>query len=127
MQPDLYDILDCERTATDEELKKAYRRMAMRWHPDRNPDDADALQRFKEVAYAYQILSDPVRRLQYDRFGRVFTDGRSQGPFGTNDGEVDLSEVERPEPPDASVKRRRKVKTEDGEAAKAAAPPRPTN
>ena len=93
VQPDLYDILDCERAATDEELKKAYRRMAMRWHPDRNPDDPDALQRFKEVAYAYQILSDPVRRLQYDRFGRVFTDGRSQGPFGTSDGEVDLGEV----------------------------------
>ncbi len=92
MQPDLYAILDCPRSATDEELKKAYRRQALRWHPDRNPDDPEALQRFKEVAYAYQILSDPVKRLQYDRFGRVFTDGRSQGPFGAGD-EVDLGDL----------------------------------
>lgn len=92
MQPDLYAILDCARSATDEELKKTYRRQALRWHPDRNPDDPEALRRFKEVAYAYQILSDPVKRLQYDRFGRVFTDGRSQGPFGSAD-EIDLGEV----------------------------------
>ncbi|MCO4771509.1 MAG: DnaJ domain-containing protein [Deltaproteobacteria bacterium] len=92
MQPDLYDILDCERSATDEELKKAYRRQALRWHPDRNPDDPEALRRFKEVAYAYEVLSDPVKRLQYDRFGRVFTDGRGQGPFGSAD-EVDLGDV----------------------------------
>ncbi len=92
VQPDLYDILDVPRSATDEELKKAYRRQAMRWHPDRNPDDPDALQRFKEVAYAYQVLSDPVKRLQYDRFGRVFSDGRSQGPFGSAE-DVDLGEV----------------------------------
>jgi len=92
VQPDLYAILDCPRSATDEELKKSYRRQAMRWHPDRNPDDPEALQRFKEVAYAYQVLSDPARRLQYDRFGRVFTDGRSQGPFGTSE-DIDLGEV----------------------------------
>lgn len=92
MQPDLYAILETDRSATDEELKKAYRRQAMRFHPDRNPDDPDALRRFKEVAWAYGVLSDPVKRLQYDRFGRVFTDGRSQGPFGSPD-EVDLGEV----------------------------------
>ena len=92
MQPDLYTILDCARSSTDEELKKAYRKQALRWHPDRNPDDPEALRRFKEVAYAYQVLSDPVRRVQYDRFGRVFTDGRSQGPFGAGD-DVDLGDL----------------------------------
>ncbi len=92
MQPDLYALLDVDKSATDEELKKAYRRKALEHHPDRNPGDPDALRKFKEVAYAWSILSDPVKRLQYDRFGRVFTDGRSQGPFGSTD-EIDLGEV----------------------------------
>ena len=92
MQPDLYALLDVDKSATDEELKKAYRRKALEHHPDRNPGDLEALRKFKEVAYAWAILSDPVKRLQYDRFGRVFTDGRSQGPFGSTD-EIDLGEV----------------------------------
>ncbi len=92
MQPDLYALLDVDKSATDEELKKAYRRKALEHHPDRNPGDPEALRKFKEVAYAWSILSDPVKRLQYDRFGRVFTDGRSQGPFGSTD-EIDLGEV----------------------------------
>jgi len=92
VQPDLYALLDVDKSATDEELKKAYRRKALEHHPDRNPGDPEALRKFKEVAYAWSILSDPVKRLQYDRFGRVFTDGRSQGPFGSTD-EIDLGEV----------------------------------
>jgi DnaJ-class molecular chaperone len=89
---ELYSLLEVDRKATDEELKKAYRRQARRWHPDYNPGDPTAERRFKEVSYAYQVLSDPVRRLQYDRFGRVFSDGRSAGPFGTQ-SEVDLGAV----------------------------------
>jgi DnaJ-class molecular chaperone len=92
LQPDLYELLEVGRDATAEELKKAYRRQARRFHPDLNPDDAEAERRFKEVTWAYQVLSDATRRTQYDRFGRVFTDGRSQGPFGTSE-EVDLGSL----------------------------------
>jgi len=89
LKPDLYELLGVDRSASDEELKKAYRQQALRYHPDRNPGQ-EAERRFKEVTYAYQVLSDRGRRVQYDRFGRVFTDGRSQGPFGVED-EVDVA------------------------------------
>jgi molecular chaperone DnaJ len=92
LQPDLYDLLDVDRSSTPEALKKAYRKKALAFHPDRNPDDPEAAQRFKEVTYAYGILSDPIKKAQYDRFGRVLSDGRSAGPFGVNE-EVDLGEV----------------------------------
>lgn len=92
MQPDLYDLLEVARSANDDELKKAYRKQALRFHPDRNPGDKEAERRFKEVTYAYKVLSDPVKRVQYDRFGRVFSDGRDQGPFGTAE-DIDLGEV----------------------------------
>ena len=92
MQPDLYDLLDVERQASPDQLKKAFRKKALLYHPDRNPGDQDAERRFKEVTYAYGVLSDPVKKAQYDRFGRVFSEGRSQGPFGVQD-EVDLGEV----------------------------------
>ena len=92
MQPDLYDLLDVDRSAPPEELKKAYRRKALAFHPDRNPEDPEAARRFKEVTYAYGILSDPIKKAQYDRFGRVLSEGRSQGPFGVSE-EIDLGEV----------------------------------
>lgn len=92
MQPDLYKLLQVDRSANPDELKKAYRRQALKFHPDRNPGSVEAEQRFKEVTYAYDILSDGVRRAQYDRFGRVFTDGRDGGPFGVQD-EVNLGDV----------------------------------
>ncbi len=92
MQPDLYDLLDSDRSASPDELKKAYRKKALAFHPDRNPDDPQAAMRFKEVTYAYGILSDPIKKAQYDRFGRVLSEGRSQGPFGVSE-EIDLSEV----------------------------------
>ncbi|MXZ95908.1 MAG: molecular chaperone DnaJ [Acidimicrobiaceae bacterium] len=66
---DHYETLGVERDATDEELKRAYRKMARQYHPDANPDDPTAETRFKEVRAAYEVLSDPERRSLYDRFG----------------------------------------------------------
>ncbi len=66
---DPYELLGVSRTATQEEIKKAYRRLAKQHHPDRNPNDKSAAQRFKEVHAAYEVLGDPQRRTQYDRFG----------------------------------------------------------
>src|SRR4051812_12115097 len=66
---DYYEILSVEKTADGEEIKRAYRRLAMKFHPDRNPDDPTAEAKFKECAEAYEVLSDPARRERYDRFG----------------------------------------------------------
>ena len=66
---DYYDILGVAPGATAEEIKQAYRRLARASHPDRNPDDPAAEERFKEAAAAYEVLSDPTRRANYDRYG----------------------------------------------------------
>ncbi len=66
---DYYEILGIERSATPEEIKKAYRKVAIKYHPDKNPGDKEAEEKFKEAAEAYEILSDSDKRAQYDRFG----------------------------------------------------------
>jgi DnaJ-class molecular chaperone len=66
---DYYEILSIERTADGEEIKRAYRRMAMKYHPDRNPGDAEAEAKFKESAEAYEVLSDDTKRKIYDQYG----------------------------------------------------------
>ena len=71
MSDDLYAILDTDSGASADEIKKAYRKLARQFHPDTNPGDEEAERRFKEVAQAYEVLSDPERRAHYDRFGSV--------------------------------------------------------
>lgn len=82
---DYYDILGVDRSAASDELKKAYRKLAMKYHPDRNPGDADAEAKFKEAAQAYEVLSDPTKRSQYDRFGHAGVRGNGGGPGGFSD------------------------------------------
>lgn len=76
---DYYDILEVGRTATDQEIKSAYRKLALKYHPDRNPGDKKAEEKFKEAAEAYAILSDGDKRARYDRFGHAGVGGGAQG------------------------------------------------
>ena len=78
---DLYAVLEVGHDVSPEELKKAYRRLARQHHPDNNPGDAGAEAHFKEVSQAYEILSDPERRANYDRFGADV--GGAGSPFGS--------------------------------------------
>jgi len=76
---DYYEILSVERTADKVTIKKAYRRMAMKYHPDRNPDNPEAEAKFKEAAEAYDVLSDDDKRARYDRFGHAGVNGQTGG------------------------------------------------
>jgi molecular chaperone DnaJ len=80
---DYYEVLGVGREASDAELKRAYRQLAMQFHPDRNPGDKTAEDRFKEASEAYAILSDPDKRAHYDRFGTVAPGGAGDSGFGT--------------------------------------------
>lgn len=80
MKRDYYEVLGVDRSADDDSIKRAYRKMAVANHPDKNPGDADAEQRFKEAAEAYAVLSDPQKRQRYDQFGHAGVDGAGGGP-----------------------------------------------
>ena len=80
MPRDYYEVLGVPRDATEAEMKKAYRKLAMQYHPDRNPGDPEAESRFKEANEAYAVLSDVEKRARYDRYGTV-----SPGPGGGAD------------------------------------------
>jgi len=77
---DYYEVLGVSKTATADELKKAYRKLALKYHPDRNPGDKQAEEKFKEAAEAYEVLSNPDKKARYDQFGHAGVDG--QGGFG---------------------------------------------
>jgi len=79
---DYYEILEVTKNATQEEIKKAYRKQAIKYHPDKNPGDKDAEAKFKEAAEAYEILSNPDKRSRYDRYGHAGVGGASSGGFG---------------------------------------------
>jgi molecular chaperone DnaJ len=76
---DYYEILEVSKTSTDQEIKSSYRKLALKFHPDRNPGDKKAEERFKEAAEAYAILSDSEKRARYDRFGHAGVGGGAQG------------------------------------------------
>jgi len=78
---DYYEILEISRTATQAEIKKAYRKKAIQFHPDKNPGDKSAEEKFKEAAEAYEILSDPDKRKRYDQFGHAGVGGAAGGGF----------------------------------------------
>lgn len=89
---DHYNVLGVSQSASEAEIKKAYRSLARQYHPDQNPDDPEAETKFKEVANAYEVLGDPERKSRYDRFGDDGLGGQGAGPgagpFGANLGDI---------------------------------------
>lgn len=89
---DYYEILGVERSADEREIKKAYKRLAMKIHPDRNPDNPEAEEKFKEAKEAYEILTDAQKRAAYDKFGHAGVDPNQAGPGGFGGG-ADFGDV----------------------------------
>lgn len=92
---DYYEVLGVQKGASDEEIKKAYRRLAKKYHPDLNPDNKEAEAKFKEASEAYEILSDPQKRARYDQYGHAGTDPNGFGGAGGFGGfdDIDLSDI----------------------------------
>jgi molecular chaperone DnaJ len=94
MKMDYYEVLQVERTSSDGEIKTAYRKLAMQFHPDRNPNNPEAEGKFKECSEAYAVLSDPDKRAAYDRYGHAGVGGGGnpfaggQGPFAQGQGDL---------------------------------------
>ncbi|MFD2917657.1 molecular chaperone DnaJ [Psychroserpens luteus] len=88
---DYYEILSITKNATAVEIKKAYRKMAIKFHPDKNPDDAEAEAKFKEAAEAYEVLSDADKKARYDQFGHQAFDGA--GGFGGGGGGMNMDDI----------------------------------
>ena len=92
IKADYYEVLTVERTASDQELKSAYRKLAMQYHPDRNPDDPAAEEKFKQASEAYQVLSDADKRAAYDRYGHAGVSGGGMDASGFA-GMPDLGDI----------------------------------
>ena len=88
---DYYEILGVSKSATAAEIKKAYRKMALKFHPDKNPDDSEAESKFKEAAEAYEILSNADKKARYDQFGHQAFDG--SGGFGGGGGGMNMDDI----------------------------------
>src|SRR3954467_5726045 len=91
MKRDFYEILGVAREADGDTIKKAYRKMAMQFHPDKNPGNKEAEEKFKEAARAYEVLSDKDKRARYDRFGHQGVDG--PGRMGGGPQFHDVSDI----------------------------------
>lgn len=89
---DYYQVLGVERKATDAELKSAYRKLAMKYHPDKNPGDKKAEEKFKELSAAYEVLSDPQKRAAYDQYGHAAFNGGAGGGDGGFHGGFDFNQ-----------------------------------
>ena len=83
---DFYEILGVTKSANDDEIKKAYRKLAIKYHPDKNPDDKAAEEKFKEAAEAYEVLSNAEKRQRYNQFGHAGMSGASSGGGGNYGG-----------------------------------------
>lgn len=91
MKKDFYEILGISKNATEAEIKKAYRKKAIEFHPDKNPGDAVAEENFKKAAEAYEVLSDPNKRAKYDQYGHQAFDG--SGGFGGGHGGMNMDDI----------------------------------
>jgi len=78
-QRDYYEVLEVSQTASDGEISTSYRKLAIMFHPDKNPGDDEAIARFKEASEAFEVLNDPEKRQRYDRYGHAGVNGQSGG------------------------------------------------
>ncbi len=93
MDLDYYQILGVERTASEDEIKRAYKKMAIKYHPDRNPGNKEAEEKFKQAAEAYDVLRDPEKRSRYDQFGKAGINGGAGGFGGFNGQGMNMDDI----------------------------------